>query len=162
MMDNTQTMEEREFDWDDEIEHDSPDFILLPEGDYDFEVIKYERGRFNGSPNFPPCNKAIIHIKIEAPEGMNIIKHNLFMHSKSEGKLCEFFAGIGQRQKGEKLKMNWPAVPESRGRAKVTVRHWKNDEKGTEGDVNEIKKFYPYEVTTPFEAKQTTFTPGAF
>lgn len=162
MTDNYNNEADFELDWDDEIEHDGPDFILLPEGDYNFEIIKYERGRFNGSPKFPPCNKAIIHIKIEVAEGMTIIKHNLFMHSRSEGQLCEFFAGIGQRQKGEKLKMNWPAVPGSRGRAKVTVREWKNEEKGTKGEVNEIKKFYPYEDPAPFEPQQTTFTPGAF
>ena len=29
----------KEFDWNDEIENDSPEFIVLPEGDYDFKVI---------------------------------------------------------------------------------------------------------------------------
>ena len=30
---------ERELGWDDEIEKDGPEFVLLPEGDYSFEVV---------------------------------------------------------------------------------------------------------------------------
>ena len=40
---------EREFNWDDTIEKDSTDFVLLQEGDYDFEVESYERARHGGS-----------------------------------------------------------------------------------------------------------------
>ena len=32
-------------DWDSEIEHESAEFVLLPDGDYDFEVIDFERAR---------------------------------------------------------------------------------------------------------------------
>lgn len=34
-----------ELDWGSEIENDSPDFIVLPEGEYDFTVKSFERGR---------------------------------------------------------------------------------------------------------------------
>jgi hypothetical protein len=51
----------REYSWDDQIEKDS-EFILLPEGDYDFEVMSFERGRHAGSDKLPPCNKAILAI----------------------------------------------------------------------------------------------------
>ena len=40
---------ERELGWDDEIEKDGGSFILLPAGDYNFTVAKFERGRFQGS-----------------------------------------------------------------------------------------------------------------
>ena len=43
---------ERELGWDDEIEKDSGEFILLPEGDYDFTVESFERSRHGGSENF--------------------------------------------------------------------------------------------------------------
>lgn len=158
---NTQMMEDRELDWDDEIEHDSPDFILLPEGDYDFEVVEMERGRYQGGDKIPPCKKATVHLKIETPDGINIIRHPLFMHTATEGLLCAFFMGIGQRKKGEKLRMNWPSVVGSRGRAKVGIRKW-TDDKGQEHEMNQIKRFYEPEDQAPFEAKQTTFTPGAF
>jgi hypothetical protein len=131
----------REFGWDDEIEHDSPDFVTLPEGDYDFEVIDFERARHNGSEKLPPCNKAIVHIKVEGKEGVTVIKYNLFLHSITEGMLCSFFTGIGQRKKGEKVTMNWNKVVGCGGRAKVGIRNWKKDD-GSVVTFNEIKKFY--------------------
>jgi len=145
--------EDRELGWDDVIENDSPEFVILPDGDYDFEVVDFERGRHNGSEKLPPCNKAIVHIRIEVKEGISIIKHQLFLHTITEGMLCAFFTGIGQRQKGERLKMNWNAVVGSKGRCKVGTRKWTNDE-GKEMTFNEIKKFY--------EPEGKGFTPGKF
>lgn len=132
---------EREFGWDDTIENDSPDFIVQPEGDYDFEVVEFERARHPGSDKLPPCNKAVVHVRIEGAEGVTIIKHNLFLHSKCEGMLCAFFTGIGQRSKGQKITMNWNAVIGAKGRCRVGVRNFKKDD-GTVSIFNEIKKFY--------------------
>lgn len=142
----------REYSWDDQIEKDS-EFTLLPEGDCDFEVISFERGRHTGSDKLPPCNKAILTIKLECPEGETTIKHNLFLHSSVEGILCAFFSAIGQRQKGEKISMNWGAVTGSRGRCKVGIRKWTGGD-GVERPSNEIKKFY--------EKEAKGFEPGKF
>ncbi|MEG1185918.1 MAG: DUF669 domain-containing protein [Eubacterium sp.] len=157
MIDNYNTQEGHEFGWDDTIEKDSPDFILLPDGDYDFEVTAFERARHNGSDKLPPCAKAVVHIKIEIPEGVNIIRHQLFLHSITEGMLCAFFMGIGQRKKGEKLKMNWNQVVGSKGRAKIGTRNFVND-KGDLKNFNEIKKFYE----PPEQQTIKGFTPGSF
>ena len=147
------TRTEGELGWNDVIENDSPEFVILPDGDYDFEVIDFERGRHNGSEKLPPCNKAIVHIRIEGKEGVSTIKHQLFLHTITEGMLCAFFTGIGQRQKGERLKMNWSRVVGSKGRCKVGTRKWTNDE-GKEMVFNEVKKFY--------EPEAKGFTPGKF
>ena len=147
------TRTEGELGWNDVIENDSPEFVILPDGDYNFEVVDFERGRHNGSEKLPPCNKAIVHIRIEGKEGVSIIKHQLFLHTITEGMLCAFFAGIGQRQKGEKMKMNWSRVVGSTGRAKIGTRKWTNDE-GKEMVFNEVKKFY--------EPEAKGFTPGKF
>lgn len=151
--------EGREFSWDDQIENDGADFVTLSEGDYDFEIIDFERARHNGSEKLPACNKAIVHIKITAPEGVTVIKHNLFLHSITEGMLCAFFTGIGQRKKSEKVTMNWGAVIGSGGRAKVGVRKWKKDD-GTEVVFNEIKKFY--EPTDGPQDSKVGFQAGKF
>ena len=145
---------EREFGWEDIIENDGPEFTLLPEGDYDFKVLSFERARHPGSAKLPPCNKAIVHIEIDSPEGRTVIKHNLFLHSKCEGMLCAFFSAIGQRKRGEQLRMNWNTVPGSTGRRKVGIRTWTKDD-GSEGKTNEIKRFYEAE-------EKPKFTPGAF
>lgn len=49
----------RELSWDDEIRNDGPDYVLLPEGDYTFEVTKLERARFQGSAKLPPDQPAV-------------------------------------------------------------------------------------------------------
>ena len=148
----------RELGWDDQIEKDGPEFVVLPEGDYDFEVIDFERARHGGSDKLPPCNKAIIHIKIQGPEGITVIKHNLFLHSITEGMLCAFFTAIGQRKKGEKISMNWGVVVGSVGRAKVGIRKFAGD-KG-EMTFNEIKKFYEPEEDP--QNSQKGFKAGKF
>jgi len=143
----------RELGWNDSIERDGSDFILLPEGDYDFLVSTFERGRHPGSEKLPPCNKAVLHIEIQAPQGTVEMKHNLFLHTSTEGILSAFFASIGQKKKGEKIQMDWNRVIGATGRCKIGVRPWTGND-GEERQSNEIKKFYPREqpAAQPFQA----------
>jgi hypothetical protein len=143
---------EREFGWDDTIENDGAEFVILPEGDYNFEVVEFERGRYNGGEKLPPCNMATVSIKVTGSEGTTTIKHKLYLHSKTEGLLCAFFTGIGQRKKGEKVTMNWNAVVGSVGRCKLGTKLYEGK------TYNEIKKFYE-----PAEGAQSKkFEPGRF
>lgn len=129
----------RELGWDDTIENDS-EFQLLPNGDFPFEVISFERGRHNGSEKIPPCNKAIVSLKFTTPDGLQTtIKENLYLHSTMEGKLCSFFVCIGQRQHGERLKMDWNKVTGSKGRARIFTDKWTYDGRPYEG--NKVKSF---------------------
>lgn len=148
-----------EIQWDGPIEKDGPDFVTLPEGDYEFEVIEFERGRHAGSDKLPPCNKAVVHIRVKGTEGVTIIKHNLFLHSITEGMLCAFFAAIGQRKKGERVTMNWNAVVGGKGYCKVGIRKWKKDS-GEEVSSNEIKKFYDPEEKV--KTNKVGFVAGSF
>ena len=149
---------EREIGWDEEISKESDEFILLPEGDYDFVVTDFERARHAGSAKLPPCNKAIITLKIETAEGAAYIKHNLFLHTKTEGMLSAFFIAIGQKKHGEPLRMNWSSVIGSKG-----IHEWT----GNDGEVrksNEIKKFYEPDTSknNTANAPSGVFTPGKF
>lgn len=144
--------EGRELSWEDAIENDGPEFVLLPEGDYDFEVMNFERARHAGSEKLPPCNKAVVHIKVDGGSVRSTtIKHNLFLHTITEGMLCSFFTSIGQREKGQKVTMNWGKVIGSKGRAKIGIREWTTDD-GKELQNNEIKKFYEPTNKPGFEA----------
>jgi len=145
---------ERELGWDDEIEKDSGEFILLPKGDYNFTVTAFERGRHEGSDKLPPCNKAIISLEIESPEGTVTIRHNLFLHTKTEGMVSAFLVGIGQKKHGERVKPKWAAIVGSKGRAKIDVHKWTGND-GDEKSGNQVKKFYEPE-------EKPTFTPGKF
>lgn len=142
--------EERELQWDDTIEKESSDYILLPEGDYTFTVESFERARHSGSDKLPPCNKAILKLKVEAEIGTVYLTHNLFLHTITEGMLSAFFAAIGQKKKGEPLRMNWNSVPGSIGRMKVSIKEWIGKD-GEKKQSNEIKKFYPKEESPSFK-----------
>lgn len=132
--------EDRELQWDDTITNDGQDYITLPEGDYAFTVESFERGRHNGSEKLPPCNKAVIKLRIDTPEGPAFINHQLFLHTKTEGLLSAFFSSLGLKKKGEPLRMNWNAVPGSTGRAHITLDPDRND---PEKKYNHVKRFYP-------------------
>ena len=58
MSDTTMNNQNMFLDWDDAIENDGQEFIVLPEGDYNFTVTDFERGRFPGGQKIPVCNKA--------------------------------------------------------------------------------------------------------
>jgi hypothetical protein len=131
---------DRELGWDDTIENDS-EFTLLPAGDYNFEVTGFERARHNGSAKLPACNKAVVSLNIDSPAGSTTIKHNLFLHTKTEGLLCQFFVGVGLRKHGEKLQMDWNRITGAKGVCQLGVHKWTND-KGQEFEGNDIKKIY--------------------
>ena len=126
---------EREFDWNDEISKDS-EFLLLPEGDYAFIVDSFERARHTPSPGgkLPACNKAIVNIIIPTKEGNVKLKHNLFLHSSTEGMLSAFFGAIGLKQKGEPLKMNWNVISGQSGICKIGQREYNGNK------FNDIKR----------------------
>lgn len=142
---------DRELQWDDTIEKESSDFVLLPEGDYNFVVDSFERGRHGGSEKLPACNKAVLKLRVESDKGTALITHNLFLHTKTEGLLSAFFESIGQKKKGEKMAMNWSRVPGATGRAKVGIHTYVNKD-GEERQSNDIKKFYPKEDKPAFTA----------
>lgn len=126
---------ERELGWDDTIEKESAGFITLPEGDYVFKVLEFQRARHEGSEKLPPCNKAVITLAIETPEGEAQIRHNLFLHSRTEGMVSAFFIGIGLKKHGEPLKMDWPKVIGRTGKAKISVREYNGKQ------YNDVKRF---------------------
>ncbi len=150
-----------ELSWESEIQKDS-DFILLPEGDYDFVVTDLERQRHEGSDKLPPCPKAIVTLQIKSADGEAVnIKHQLFLHTKTEGLLSAFFCAIGLKKHGEKFVMNWGKVIGSTGRAKVYVDTYTTD-RGEQRQSNRIKKFYDKEDTSsvtqqPVSCQQQTF-----
>lgn len=146
----TEVKQDHELGWDDEITKES-DFIILPEGDYDFTVTKFERGRYEPGPNskIPACAMAKLEITMHCPvNGDVIVFHNLYLHTKTEGLLSAFFMGIGQKKKGEPLRMNWNDVTGAKGRAKVKVDTYTNNN-GQQRTNNKIEKFY--ESTNPVQ-----------
>lgn len=132
----------RELDWDEAIELNPSTFVLLPEGEYDFKVIKFERQRHDGSAKLPPCPKAAITVEVSGVNGTTQITHNLFLHTKTQGLLSAFAISIGQGKQGDVVKLDWSKVLGATGRAKVAVRKYTKKD-GTEAETNDIKEFLP-------------------
>lgn len=148
--------------WDDVIENDSG-YVILPDGDYDFMIVDFERKRYEGSDKMSACPMASLSVKlydkVHPEKGSTTITHNLFLNRKCERLLCAFFTAIGDRKHGEQLKMNWNAVKGKVGRCKVAIRTYMKKD-GSQGEANEIKKFYePLAAPT---VKAPTFVPGQF
>ena len=133
-----------EMGWDDTIQEDGQELILLDEGDYNFIVTNFERGRFPGGQKIPACNKATITVQIETDKGLSVIKFDLLLYRSVEWRISSFFRCIGQKKHGEKLTMNWNTVIGSVGRAHVTQRKYTNNY-GEEKTVNDIGRFIDYD-----------------
>lgn len=129
--------------WEDEIQQESS-FTLLPEGDYYFTVAKIDKARHEGSAKISACPKAIVQFTVEAPDGTaTTVTENFLLHQKMEWKLSQFFAAIGMKQKGEKLRMNWsPALIGKRGICKIIVHEYTGND-GQTHKTNRIEKLYP-------------------
>lgn len=136
----------RELGWNDFIENDgkSPN-VVLPEGDYPFEVIDYEKTRSKGTGKFPSCAMARVQLEFDGGNlGKTVVYENILLHTDFEWKISQFFNSIGQKRKGERIKMNWDAARHARGRAHLSIRTWIGDD-GKERKANEVKYFLDYD-----------------
>ncbi|WP_270344759.1 hypothetical protein [Enterococcus thailandicus] len=78
--------QDHELSWDDTIQNDSTDPVVLEPGDYIFEVEKFERARYTPGPNskLPACNMAKLTLKIASEKGTAIVFNNLYLHTSTE------------------------------------------------------------------------------
>ncbi len=131
-------------DWNDTIETDGSEYIVLEEGDYNFVIMDFERGRFPGSAKIPPCNKATITANVRTEAGNASVKFDLILCRSLEWKLAAFFRCIGQKKKDEPLKMDWTKIVGSGGRAHFKPRSFTSSS-GEERMVNDIERFIDYD-----------------
>lgn len=133
---------ERELGWEDEIDQGS-EFSLIPEGDYNFEVTMFRRGqRYEGGGKIPPCNRAVVEIKVFDENNETTLEHDFLMHSKMQFLLHEFFSSLGfpKRDDGS-IKMDWDAAIGKKGKCRVVLNKYTN-KKGEEREINKISQFY--------------------
>ena len=137
-------------DWDGVLENDGSEFVVLPEGDYIFEVTNMERGSFPGSEKMCACPKATITLKItDAEHGTVNVFDDLILHKKMEWKLSQFFRAIGMKKKGERLVMDWNKVVGGTGRVHIIVNKYTAKD-GSQRENNKVAKYYDYDGDAMF------------
>lgn len=131
------------YDYDDEIEDDGKEFVVLPEDDYNFLVVSFERGEFPGSAKMPPCKKITLKLRIVYEDKQVDVYNDIILNNKFNWKISGFFRAIGDKERGKRVKMNWPGSVGKMGRAHIKQRKWTGKD-GTEKISNEIDEFYDY------------------
>ena len=138
----------QEMGWNSPIEDDGEERTLLEEGDYPFEVIKFERSRSQGKGRLPACNMAVLTLRVGSGSETTTVTDNLLLHSSLEWKLSQFFRSIGQKKHGEKLVPNWNNVVGARGRCRVYVDEFTGND-GTAKKNNKIRKYLDPDGSAP-------------
>lgn len=144
MADDIRNNQNMEMDWNDAIESDGQEFVVLEEGDYNFEVTGFERGRFPGGQKIPACNKAALTLQVKTDNGIAVCRTDLLLYRSLEWRLSAFFRCIGQKKPGERLVMDWNTVIGSRGRAHFKPRPY-TDRDGNERMANDVDRFYDWD-----------------
>ena len=149
--------------WDDEIQNDgeysSEELVVLPEGNYPFEVIKVEQAWYDGGDKMPACNMAKVFLRIDGGElGKALCVENIYLLERLEWKAAAFLRSIGLKKHGEPIA--WRQLTHcdgETGRCKIYVDEYagKNDEKKK---ANRVKSFFDKEEQAPKKA----FKKGAF
>ena len=143
-------------DWNDTIENDGQEFIILPEGDYNFVVSAFERGRFPGSAKMQACNKASLTLSVETEKGIASVRTDLILNRLVEWRISAFFRCIGRKKHGERLVMDWNNLIGAKGRAHFKPRKY-TDKEGNEKQANDVDRFYDYDEKNFLATDSTGF-----
>lgn len=143
------------YDFDDMITTDgeeSYESVVLPEGNYPFEVIKTEKAFYDGSSKMPPCNMVKVFIRVDGGElGKALAVENLYLCEKTEWKAAAFLRSVGLKKHGEPIQ--WKRLTQAdgeSGRCQVYVDEYE----GKNGKVksNKIRRFFDPEERTAKKA----------
>ena len=155
--------EQKVIDWDDEIQNDgeftNEETVILPEGSYDFRVVKSEKAWYDGSSKIPACNMAKIYLEIDGGElGRGFCVEQIFLLDKLEWKAAAFLRSIGLKKHGEDI--SWRKLLHcdgETGRCQIYVDEYEGRD-GQTRQSNKVKKFFDKEEQAPKKA----FKKGAF
>lgn len=142
-------------DFNSEIEMDSQEFILLPEGDYAFIVKEVEQSFYQGESEKigNGCPMVTLKLEIKSPKGTATVQDRLYLNEDLVWKLSSFFRCIGLKKHGEKVKMNWNAAIMQEGLCHIIQEKW-IDRNGNEKLSNRVDKYLDPAPVTPNVATQ--------
>lgn len=155
--------ETRVVGWDDEIQDDGQysgeESVVLPEGNYDFEVIKTEQAWFDGGKKIPACNMAKVFLRVDGGAlGKALCVENIYLLENLEWKASSFLRSIGLKKHGENT--SWRKLLHcdgETGRCSVYIDEYTGND-GQKKKSNKIKRFFDKDEQKP----KKEFKKGAF
>ena len=155
--------EEKVLGWDDEIKNDGEysgeENVVLPAGNYGFEVIKVEQAWYDGSAKIPACNMAKVFLRVDGGDlGKALCVENIYLLERLEWKAAAFLRSIGLKKHGEPIA--WRQLIHcdgETGRCQIYVDEYTGRD-GEKKQSNKVKNFFDKEEQQPKKA----YTKGAF
>ena len=156
-------VEQKAMDWDDVIkddgEYSGEETVVLPEGNYPFEVIKTEKSWYDGSSKIPACNMAKVYLRVDGGElGKTLCVENIYLLDRLEWKAAAFLRSVGMKKHCEPTQ--WRKLVQcdgESGRCHVYVDEYTGRD-GQTKQSNKVKNFFDKEEEKPKKA----FTKGDF
>lgn len=156
-------VEQKAMDWDDVIkddgEYSGEETVVLPEGNYPFEVIKTEKSWYDGSSKIPACNMAKVYLRVDGGElGKTLCVENIYLLDRLEWKAAAFLRSVGMKKHGEPTQ--WRKLVQcdgESGRCHVYVDEYTGRD-GQTKQSNKVKNFFDKEE----EKAKKAFTKGDF
>ncbi len=132
-------------DWDDVIENDGREFILLPAGDYNFTITDFERSRTKDSDKMKACNKAVLTLRVDTDKGTAFVHTQIVLNRMFEYKISSFFRCINRKRQGERVSMDWNNLVGERGRARFKIKNFKDKKTGEDRQANDVDRYIDYD-----------------
>lgn len=144
----TNIVDDRELDWEEEILNEANSYTLLPDGDYPATILKMERARFDGSAKVPPCRMAKLTVAVHGGElGENTVTCQLFLLQRFAWKIAEVFVSCGLASpEDERVRMQWDRLEGAACRCRIVQEDYtkkSGPHAGETGTANRITKFLP-------------------
>ena len=134
------------FDWDDDAQVQDSRFELLPDGEYDYEIVGFKRERFPGSAKMAACPVAVLQLRCTNAQASGTGFCRLFLNSKVVWRITAFFKSCGLMRpdtpEGTRFPMTlFEQVIGCTGKVKVTIT--KSESNGRTYENNEFTFVVP-------------------
>lgn len=132
--------------WEGEAEVQDSQFELLPDGEYDYEIVGFKRERFAGSEKMAACPIAVLQLRCKNAQASGTGFCRLFLNSKVVWRITAFFKSCGLMRpdtpEGTRFPMSlFDQVIGCTGKVKVTIT--KSEYKGKTYENNEFTFVVP-------------------
>ncbi len=133
----------QELDWDAPIP-DVPEWTVIPEGTYFFQVVGAARGQWDEKVNRVGGSKYMdLSLQITDAQGISYgeIKDKLTLHPSMIWKIRQFWRAVGEPViEGQPFQAPWGRILGARGQCKLVIREYTNKD-GEKKEINNVKEF---------------------